>query len=117
MKETRSTRKNPHNPTITDVFHTFQYDGLEVQIGAFPGATPPAAALMQVVLTSGRYKLRHKLQVGSSKKDVQRVLGWPETDFKMMKWSYRGDEAGYLWLEFTFRNDQVSRIEWSQTWD
>ena len=117
VKEARSTRQNPHDRTATDVFYTFQYEGLELRIGAFPGATPPTAGPMLVVLTSAKYKLKHQLQVGSSKKEVQRVLGWPETDFEMSTWSYRGDDAGYLWLQFTFHNDRVSRIIWSQTWD
>ena len=117
VKEARSARQNPHDRTVTDVLYTFQYDSLELRIGAFPGATPPAAGPMLVVLTSAKYKLKHQLQVGSSKKEVQRVLGWPETDFEMSTWSYRGDDAGYLWLQFTFHNDRVSRIKWSQTWD
>ena len=117
VKEARSTRQNPHDPTVTDVFYTFQYDGLEVRTGEFPGASPPAAGLILVVFTNGKYKLKHHLQVGSSKKDVQRVLGWPETEFGMAMWTYQGDEAGYVWLTFTFHNEQVSRIEWSQTWD
>jgi hypothetical protein len=86
-----------------------------LRIGFFPATDPPTSGLILVEITSNKYKLKHELQVGSSKRDVQRVLDWPQADVKMNKWSY--SDEGYVVLEFTFDNDRVSQMEWASTWD
>jgi hypothetical protein len=52
LREAKSTQQNPHDPKVTDTFNTFRYDGLELRIGTFPGATPPANAVLLVEVTS-----------------------------------------------------------------
>jgi len=113
-KERRSTRKNPHDSTVTDVFHDFWYNGLMLRTAWFPAATPPSSALLLVVVTSRKHRLKHQLQVGSPKRDVLRVLGSPESGIKTQRWSYSADTVS---LEFTFENNRVSRIRWSSDWD
>ncbi len=116
-KERRWTRKNPHDPTVTDVFHDLWYDGLMLRTAWFPAATPPAAALLLVVVTSGKYRLKHQLQLGSQKKDVLRVLGSPESGIRTQKWFYSAEKSDIVTLVFIFENNRVSRIQWSSDWD
>ena len=74
-KENQWTEKNAHVPTLRNVFREFWYDGLMLRTGLFTAVDPPASGLILVVVTSNIYKLKHQLEVGSSKGDVQRVLG------------------------------------------
>jgi len=115
-KYDRTLVRNPHNHRLNDVIEDLQYDDLDIRLGTFPGASPPSIGLISVSITAQRWPLKYGLRVGSPKRQVQRVLRWPEAGYEMSTWKYQ-DESGNWTLEFTFRQDRVARIDWSNEWD
>ena len=112
----QSVVRNPHNHKLSDVIEHLKYEGLDMRLGTFPGATPPSVALLSVSITAQKWTLKYGLRVGVSKRQVQRVLRWPEVGFEMATWKYQ-NESGTCSLEFTFRQGRVTRIDWSNEWD
>jgi hypothetical protein len=89
---------------------------LEVRIAAFPGTNPPTVDLTEVRITSARYQLKYGLRVGSSRKQVRRILGRFDENTETPTWEYEAHD-GYLSLRFTFDNDRVTKIEWFNEYD
>jgi len=108
--------RNPDNRGIDGVIEHLYYEGVNMRLGTFPGASPPSVALLSVSISVQKWALKYGLRVGVSKRQVQRVLRWPEVGYEMSTWKYQ-DESGTCTLEFTFRQDRVARIDWSNEWD
>ena len=103
--------QNRHEPGRTDEVHELEYDGLRIVL--YRASATGRELLMEMSLTSGRYRLKWGLGVGSTRDAVRRVLGpgvraeGGETDTDRYEDSERGSR-----VDVSFRDARVRRIDW-----
>lgn len=103
--------QNRHEPGRTDEVHELEYDGLRIVL--YRVSATGRELIMEVSLTSERYRLKWGLGVGSTRDAVRRVLGpgvraeRGEIDTDRYEDSERASR-----VDFSFRDARVRRIDW-----
>lgn len=96
--------KNSHDPTQTDEIHELFYNGLYIR--TYKVTNSNEEFLSDISVTSTEYRMQCGLGVGSSKLEVESILGEPT---QKSKDSYTYDALGTI--NIYFDGDRVSKIE------
>jgi hypothetical protein len=81
----------------------------------YPGVVirySPASALKSVAITEPTYPLPQGISIGTSRTDVERLLGEPQ-ELTEIRYLYLYSDGYPDTVEFYFREGRVRRIEWN----
>ena len=107
--EARSLPRHTH-PDRRDRVEDLAYPGVTLGVGSPPDGG--ASALRRVVVTSGDVALPGALTVGAERHRVEQLLGEPQ-ELTQTRYLYLYADGFPDTVEFFFRGDRVSRIEWN----
>lgn len=113
LVEQRAPYLNHHIPGQPDTIRVLYYDGLELAI--YEVSHSNKAFIIYLKVTLPHYQTAEGLRVGETRAEVENILGMPdatEDSTSVYNLSVAGDQ-----LRVTFKENQVTRLEWQFYWD
>ncbi len=110
LLSSRRAVENIHYPERTDEIYELGYSGLAVTI--YRVTETQKEIITDVAVTSGRYRLKWGIKVGSPIEDIQKNFGYPTEEHEGVI-SYETGEEAPSSVSFFFRNGVVYKISWS----
>ena len=103
--------QNRHEPGRTDEVHELEYDGLRIVL--YRASATGRELLMEMSLTSERYRLKWGLGVGRTRDAVRRALGPAvRAERDGIDTDRYEDSERLSRVDFSFQGARVRRIDW-----